>query len=90
MTDVPETLDALLRQLDEKKVEIDLLTKQINSMVKGEIEKSKLHSKRVMKQGMESFFSGSIRNPYPMGSDDAELWDYGFNLSKDNWSENKK
>ena len=59
-------------------------------MVKGEIEKSKLHSKRVMKEGMESFFSGSIRNPYSAGSDDAELWDYGFNLSKDNWSENKK
>ena len=90
MTENSMSLEVMIAKLDQKKLEIDELTKQINAMMKQEMDKSKLHSRRILKQGMEAFFAGNSINPYEYDSEDAELWSFGFNISKDNWDEMKK
>jgi hypothetical protein len=87
--DIPALAD-LLRQLDEKKVEIEALTGQINAMARASVERAKLHTRRVIKQGMEAFFGGVSINPYELDTEDAELWAFGYNLSKDNWDEMRR
>ncbi len=73
----------LVRQIEDQKAEIAKLTEELAATA----ARIKLHTKRVMKQGMDAFFSGKAHNPYDPASDDAELWTFGYNLSRDNWND---
>jgi hypothetical protein len=87
MSEIPTTpVDDLQRQLEAKQAEIDALTAQLEAAT----ARTKLHAKRVMKQGTEAYFAGKAQNPYTAESDDAELWGFGFNLARDNWDDIRK
>jgi len=73
----------LVRQIETQQAEIANLTEQLATTA----ARIKLHTRRVMKQGMDAYFSGKAQNPYEPSSDDAELWSFGYNLSKDNWDD---
>jgi len=84
-----KSLSDLLAELDQKQQEIKDLMVQVQGLITKEGQKTKIHAKRIVKEGMSAYFEGSRKNPYKKGTDENEWWDYGFSISKDTWSEMK-
>jgi outer membrane lipoprotein-sorting protein len=84
-----KSLKDILAELDEKQKKIKDLMNRVQGLIVKESQKTKMHAKRIVKEGMSAYFEGTRKNPYKKGTDENEWWDYGFSISKDTWFEMK-